>query len=393
MWIMKTQLIREIVEEEASRLVPDEVNLWPVVSTRLAARERRWTIKRVVRRGVIVALLVFIIALLTSRQLQVVVAGVLAQVVGARGGPGQPTIFTPTPPFVVRQPGHLPPGFRQARMVYNPGFDPQTIPTAMALAGNPTPSGTAPAYEAQTLFEEIDKGANPSRAALLFIYRAEEGSELWLYERAALLDDRAGQRVDGQWQTLSWIEDGTWLALRGTIAHEELLRVAEGLVVTQRPSAGETGGLGFPGPMMDEHILSPVSLAEAQRQVPFRILLPTWLPDGLILNGAHVNPPNWVNIFYGRTEGGDAGFGIETAYDPREGGYLYPGAAKQQVMVNGQPAICVQGAWKDLQAKEWNDAADSGALEWSANGFTYHIGHSGLGLTCNDLIKIAESLR
>jgi hypothetical protein len=390
---MKVQLIREIVEEEASHLVPDLVNLWPVVSTRLAARERRRAIGRVVRRGVIVALLVFIIALLTSRQLQVAVAGVLAQVVGARGGPGQPTVFTPSPPFVVRQPGYLPPGFKQGRMIYNPGFDPQTIPTAMALSGNPTPSGTAPAHEAFTLFEAMDKNADPSRAAILFIYRAEAGSELWLYERAALPDDKAVLEVDEQWLMLTWIEDGTWLVLRGTLSSEELLRVAEGLVVTQRPGAGETGGSGFPGPMMEVRALYPVSLAEAQRQVPFAIPRPTWLPEGLILKGAHVSPPNWAQTFYGRAEGGDGGFGIETTYGLHEGGYFYPDAAKQQVIVNGQSAICVQGAFNDLQGREWNDAADTGALEWSANGFTYHIGHSGLGLTCNDLIKIAESLR
>lgn len=251
---MKVQLIREIVEEEASRLVPDEVNLWPVISTRLAARARRWVIGRVVRRGVIVALLVFIIALLTSRQLQVAVAGVLAEVVGARGGPGQPTVFTPSPPFVVRQPGYLPPGFKQGRMIYNPGFDPQTIPTAMALSGNPTPSGTAPAHEAFTLFEAMDKNADPSRAAILFIYRAEAGSELWLYERATLPDDKAVLEVDEQWLMLTWIEDGTWLVLRGTLGREEIMRVAEGLVVTQRPGAGETGGSGFPGPMMDVRV-------------------------------------------------------------------------------------------------------------------------------------------
>jgi hypothetical protein len=214
---------------------------------------------------------------------------------------------------------------------------------------------------------------------------------VWLYERAALPDDEAVLQVDGQWLRLTWIEDGTWLVLRGTLGREEIMRVAEGLVVTQRPGAGETGGSGLPGPMIDERVLSPVSLAEAQRQVPFAIPQPTWLPEGLILKGAHVSPPNWVNIFYGRTEGGDAGFGIEITYGPREGVYLYPDAAKQPVMVNGQSAVCVQGAWNEQQ--EWNATADVAALEWSADGFTYRMGHSGLSLTCNDLIKIAESLR
>jgi hypothetical protein len=129
---MKAQLIREIVEEEASRLVPDEVNLWPVISTRLAARERRWAIGRVVRRGVIVALLVFIVALLTSPQLKTAVAGAVMRFVGAYGKPGQPMIFAPNPPFVVKQPDYLPEGFMQTWTVYNSGLDP--------LTGEPLPA-------------------------------------------------------------------------------------------------------------------------------------------------------------------------------------------------------------------------------------------------------------
>ncbi len=392
---MSESIVRHVIQHELT--VPDDApaDLWPTIAARLAAREQNRAVRRVMRRGVLAALLVFSVALLISPGLRSALAEALRPIVGMWGGPGQATIFQPAPPFVVRQPGYLPPGFQPVRTLYNPGFDPQTVPTALALASHPTPSGATPLSEANALLKEIDEHADPSQAALLLIYRKAEGGELWLYERVALTSDEAGLKSDGQHLRLTWIQDGTWLALRSTLPREELLQVARGLVVTQKPDPNETGGSGFPGPMLDERVLPAVSLAEAQRQVPFAIPLPTWLPEGIVLLGAHVSPPDWAQTFYGRAEGrddefDDGGFGIETTYGPYEGGYTYPDASKQPVMVNGQPAICIQGAWNEWQ--EWNGAADTGALEWSANGFTYHIGHSNLGLTCSDLIKIAESL-
>ncbi len=144
-------------------------------------------------------------------------------------------------------------------------------------------------------------------------------------------------------------------------------------------------------PVATEVEIPAVSLAEAQQQVSFTIPQPAWLPEGLILKGAHVNPPNWAQTFYGGAEGGEAGLGIETTQGPRQGNYAYPDSAKQPVVVNGQPAVCVHGAWTKQQT--WDSAADSGALEWSANDFSYQIGYSGLGLSCDGLIKIAESLQ
>jgi hypothetical protein len=120
------------------------------------------------------------------------------------------------------------------------------------------------------LLAQVDKYSDPSQAAILIIYRAGELGELWLYERAALFREvlPAGTAMtvngqdavlvtDGQQLTLTWIEDGTWLMLRGTLTREELLRVAKSLVVTSVPSAGETAGSGVPGPMVDLQVATP----------------------------------------------------------------------------------------------------------------------------------------
>ncbi len=138
-------------------------------------------------------------------------------------------------------------------------------------------------------------------------------------------------------------------------------------------------------------VLPGVSLEEAQKQVSFAIPQPKWLPGGLVLKGAHVGPPDWAQYFYSRTDGGEGGLGIEVTQGATQSQYDSPATAKQPVKVNGQSAFCVQGSWNKKQ--EWIGTADAGHLEWSANGFLYTVGHSHLGLTCNDLIKIVESLQ
>ena len=141
--------------------------------------------------------------------------------------------------------------------------------------------------------------------------------------------------------------------------------------------------------------ISLIRFEEAQQRVSFRIPLPAWLPEGLTLRGAHVQPPDWAQIFYSSadspTAGNGAGLGIEITKGSPQGKYVFPDTAKQQVMVHGQAAICVHGAWNERQ--EWMDTAGAGALEWAAKGFTYDNGYSGLDLTCNDLGPIAEALR
>jgi len=156
--------------------------------------------------------------------------------------------------------------------------------------------------------------------------------------------------------------------------------------------AGFLAAMALLGPAVSNvTVLPAISLEEAQKQVSFTIPQPKWLPDGLALKGAHVSSPNWAQYFYSRAEGGDSGLGIEVTQGASQSQYLFPDDAKQPVKVNGQSAFCVQGSWNERQ--EWISTADAGHLEWSANSFLYTIGHSGLGLACSDLIKIAESLK
>jgi hypothetical protein len=144
-------------------------------------------------------------------------------------------------------------------------------------------------------------------------------------------------------------------------------------------------------PQAEVREIPALTLAEAQKQIAFNIPQPGWLPAGLILKGSHVNPPNWANVFYGYADGKEAGLGIQVAPSTGLPNYVFPESARQPVIVNGQPATYIHGAWN--AQGQWNDNEDAAALEWSANGFAFHLSGSDLGLTREDLIRIAESVK
>jgi hypothetical protein len=73
------------------------------------------------------------------------------------------------------------------------------------------------------------------------------------------------------------------------------------------------------------------------------------------------------------------------------GGYVLPSSAAQDVRVNGHTAVYAQGSWDEFQ--RWNRRADAALLSWDENAFTYVLSFSGLGLSRDDVIRIAESLR
>lgn len=137
------------------------------------------------------------------------------------------------------------------------------------------------------------------------------------------------------------------------------------------------------------------NLEEVQRQVPFRIPLPTWLPEGVTLRGARVliEPAIWVQLSYVNKSPiyGSAGLGIEITQGSNQGNYLFPAREIEQVIVHKHSATYVRGAWHD--DGNWDETADVGTLSWETDGFTYRIQSSGLNLTSEDLIRVAESMQ
>ena len=146
-----------------------------------------------------------------------------------------------------------------------------------------------------------------------------------------------------------------------------------------------------PAPHGENTLLPSIDPTEAQRQVSFRIPEPAWLPPGLVIKGAHVNPPNWASLFYVRADGKEGGLSIEVTQGRVASTYAYPQPSRQAVRVNGQPAVYVHGSW-DTHG-EWNENADAASIEWATKTIAVHISAVGLGLGEAEMIRIAESLR
>lgn len=125
-------------------------------------------------------------------------------------------------------------------------------------------------------------------------------------------------------------------------------------------------------------------------KIPFEILWPAWSPEGLILiheSSDVTDLPRSIEIVYGSPHGGEIRF--ETTQSLQENASPNPNAVTKQVIINGQPGKCLQGA-QDKQG-QWQTDADAGALEWSAYGLSYRINHSGLKLRCEDLLRMTGS--
>jgi hypothetical protein len=132
-------------------------------------------------------------------------------------------------------------------------------------------------------------------------------------------------------------------------------------------------------------------------KVSFDLLRPKWLPEGPYLKDRGFDGiPGSVAQIWGVPILGDGQVSwdtgqvsLETAQGSQEKRNPYPEDAIQVVSLHGQPGICVQGNWD--AGGQWNAKADAGALEWSEDGFSYRISSTGLGLSCEDLLRVAGS--
>lgn len=151
-----------------------------------------------------------------------------------------------------------------------------------------------------------------------------------------------------------------------------------------------------------------IPLDDVQKQVPFHIPRPAWLPEGVEVIGGFKSagaygrsagdnrpPPVVVKIVCGRPgQFPGANVMIDITHKHEGGGYGVDALGQENVSVNGQPAVYAHGSWQgEIGNMVWNRAHDSGMLTWQDGDFTYVISHYGLGLNREDVIRIAESLQ
>jgi hypothetical protein len=134
-----------------------------------------------------------------------------------------------------------------------------------------------------------------------------------------------------------------------------------------------------------------VPLDDVRRRVDFPVCAPTWLPAGLHVVGAYSARRDAAAVRFAPAPGSSAGGGIQQTLGPQKGGYAVPADRAEPTRVRGQPATFARGTW--TKDRQWDAAADAALLSWEENGVTYLLGFSGLGLSRDEVLRIAESCR
>ncbi len=134
-----------------------------------------------------------------------------------------------------------------------------------------------------------------------------------------------------------------------------------------------------------------LTLEEARRAAPFTIKVPAWLPDGMAFRGALVDDRSTTVVLSYR--GVDSATGLFIQASPNwSGGYVVPSWVTRQLRVHGHPALYARGGWG--ASGTWDGSVSGGYLSWQdEDGLTYVLSFSGLGLSADDLVRIAESMR
>lgn len=192
----------------------------------------------------------------------------------------------------------------------------------------------------------------------------------------------------------------------------EVQPLGEGALVGRENSEVEKPQDLQPGEVLIEQKIEKMSLEEAQQILSSDPPMPTWLPENIVLSGVRIGtgpysgtdePPLSVVISYEPASDSNypdsAGLGLQITYAAQlEGGYAFPLGKEQEVMIHEHPGIFVKGSWwhddtkNNLTDLEWRDDTDAGHLAWSANGLIFNLSASGLGLSLEDFIRIAESI-
>jgi hypothetical protein len=84
------------------------------------------------------------------------------------------------------------------------------------------------------------------------------------------------------------------------------------------------------------------------------------------------------------------------------GPFLLPATKEQIVEVNGQPGSFVKGGWRSdgkgdpettYAHLQWDDSLGDAYLAWEQDGLNYFIAAFELGLTQDEMLRIAESIQ
>jgi hypothetical protein len=266
-WLQETEILAEFQNEDKA-LAQELINLRQTPGAALHRHVAQIPYHNVHRPWVTVALghrlrvaavwtttvvMLVVVLLFAFPQLRTAAAKTIADIwaslrLGMSGTAGGFVTFSPAPPFDVYQPEDLPEGFALSVQYYQPLTEPETgASSLMAEVLENAESGVS----SSGLGPELITAHQIDEPHIILFYEAGDGRYLLLLERSVhageglptgevqqVNDHPATLQRSGETLTLTWVTAETWLTLDGTLTEDELLRVAESMIVTQR--AGES---------------------------------------------------------------------------------------------------------------------------------------------------------
>jgi hypothetical protein len=146
--------------------------------------------------------------------------------------------------------------------------------------------------------------------------------------------------------------------------------------------------------LMDSQV---VSLAEAQAMVPFALVTPAYLPARLAGSDSQVSITHLAVPLVKMQWRDPAGGVIQLTARPQSSDSspaetLVGPASSEAVLINGQEAVLIRGAW-DQDTGDWGYQDQVTTLVWRAGGVQYRLLAASTDLPLAELIAIAESIR
>jgi hypothetical protein len=378
--------LRRLLHTVAEEKIPNVMNPWPQLRHRLVTPHRslrngRHSIRRTLLlsgSALVLCAALLLLAASVSPATARTLAAIEQAIVGTRSVPNNPVSFQPAPPFIVFQPAVLPQGFSRIGERYNPnGMSDSQIGTVIPADGARSALVRA---RSQTPHVVIGYESTNTTYVALFQRAVQPQEVLPSGEVRTVNNQPATLRHDGTTRTLTWMQDNTWLELETDLEERELLAFATQLTITQRP---DTTTAVSDGPAIVSYDLPLVSVEDALRVLPAQVPQPTWLPADVIVQGARVDPPDWLNLVYTRAgTNKDGGMSFEISRGSRSATTSLNGAETEVVQVNGQTAVYQRTVSGSAQR-----------LAWEVDGYSYELSESRLGLTRDELLRVAESIR
>ena len=136
-----------------------------------------------------------------------------------------------------------------------------------------------------------------------------------------------------------------------------------------------------------------MTFEEARETLPFTIDLPTWVPEGFVLEET-VSVPRFedgVGRVYLLWKAPLKGLSLSIEdRSPEEANWLVAPGSIEEVLVNNAPAALVRGGWYE-NTKQWENKGQI-QLFVPHNGQTYLFSTNENNISVEELIRIAESL-